>query len=93
MFDGTLESTFNIAMEEASFVNAYRRHDARKVAAQLKPVGGRGFVSAPARPPAPSRPATLLPPARSKAPVHQAELKIGQCRFPLGEQSYRRKSA
>ena len=55
----------------------------RLVAAQLKPVGGRGFVSAPVRPRGPSRPVTLPPPAKSKAPVHQAELKVGQCRFPL----------
>src|SRR5262249_53302899 len=37
VFEGTLEPVLAIALEGASFVNAYRRHDARKIAAQLKP--------------------------------------------------------
>ena len=37
VFDGTLEPVLTIALEGASFVNAYRRHDARKIATQLKP--------------------------------------------------------
>ncbi len=35
VFDGTLEPVLAIALEGASFVNAYKRHDARKIAAQL----------------------------------------------------------
>jgi serine/threonine protein kinase/tetratricopeptide (TPR) repeat protein len=37
VFDGTLEPTFNLAMEGASFINTYSRGDARKTAALLKP--------------------------------------------------------
>jgi eukaryotic-like serine/threonine-protein kinase len=37
VFDGTLEPTFNLALEGASFINAYSRGDARKAAALLKP--------------------------------------------------------
>ena len=37
VFDGTLEPTFNLALEGASFINAYSRGDARKTAALLKP--------------------------------------------------------
>jgi len=37
VFDGTLEPTFNLALEGASFINAYSRGDARKSAAVLKP--------------------------------------------------------
>ncbi|MEO8432973.1 MAG: protein kinase, partial [Acidobacteriota bacterium] len=37
IFDGTLESSFGIALEGASFVTTYNRGQARRVAAQLKP--------------------------------------------------------
>jgi tetratricopeptide (TPR) repeat protein/predicted Ser/Thr protein kinase/TolB-like protein len=37
VFDGTLETAFNIALEDASFITSYRRDSARKVAAQLQP--------------------------------------------------------
>src|SRR6516225_441639 len=35
IFDGTLEPMFNVALEGASFVNAYSRGNARKLAGQL----------------------------------------------------------
>ena len=35
IFDGTLEPMFNVALEGASFINAYNRGNARKLAAQL----------------------------------------------------------
>jgi tetratricopeptide (TPR) repeat protein len=35
VFDGTLEPMFNVALEGASFVNAFNRGDARKLAQQL----------------------------------------------------------
>ena len=35
IFDGTLEPMFNVAMEGASFINAYSRGDARKLAEKL----------------------------------------------------------
>ena len=35
MFDGTLEPMFNVALEGASFINAYSRGDARKLAEKL----------------------------------------------------------
>jgi tetratricopeptide (TPR) repeat protein len=41
VFDGTLESMFNIALEEASFVNAYNRGQARNIALQLQPKATR----------------------------------------------------
>jgi serine/threonine protein kinase/tetratricopeptide (TPR) repeat protein len=37
VFDGTLEPAFNLALEEASFINSFSRGDARKAAAQLNP--------------------------------------------------------
>jgi eukaryotic-like serine/threonine-protein kinase len=37
VFDGTLEPTFNLALEGASFISAYSRGDARKAAVLLKP--------------------------------------------------------
>ena len=37
VFDGTLEPTFGLALEGASFINSYSRGQAHKVAAQLKP--------------------------------------------------------
>jgi len=37
VFDGTLESTFTLALEGAPFISSYRRGDARKVANQMKP--------------------------------------------------------
>ncbi|MEO8189143.1 MAG: protein kinase [Acidobacteriota bacterium] len=37
IFDGTLESSFGIALEGASFVTTYNRGQARRVAAQLRP--------------------------------------------------------
>ncbi len=37
VFDGTLESMFNIAMEDASFVNSYNRGQARDIALKLQP--------------------------------------------------------
>ena len=37
LFDGTLEPAFNLALEGASFINAYSRGDAHKTAAELKP--------------------------------------------------------
>ena len=35
LFDGTLEPMFNVALEGASFINAYSRGDARKLAEKL----------------------------------------------------------
>src|SRR5258708_21115267 len=35
IFDGTLEPMFNVALEGASFINAYSRGTARKLAGQL----------------------------------------------------------
>jgi tetratricopeptide (TPR) repeat protein len=37
VFDGTLETAFGIALEDAAFITSYRRDAARKVAAQLQP--------------------------------------------------------
>jgi tetratricopeptide (TPR) repeat protein len=37
VFDGTLETAFTIALEDAAFITTYRRDAARKVAAQLQP--------------------------------------------------------
>ena len=37
LFDGTLESVFNIAMEGASFINAYNRGQARRTGLSLQP--------------------------------------------------------
>jgi tetratricopeptide (TPR) repeat protein/predicted Ser/Thr protein kinase len=37
VFDGTLETAFNIALEDASFITSYRRDAARKVAEQIQP--------------------------------------------------------
>lgn len=37
LFDGTLESVLNVAMEGASFVNAYNRSQARKLGSALQP--------------------------------------------------------
>ncbi len=37
LFDGTLESVFNVAMEGASFVSAYNRSQARRIATTLQP--------------------------------------------------------
>ncbi len=37
LFDGTLEPVFNIAMEGASFINAYNRSQARRMGASLQP--------------------------------------------------------
>ncbi|HWT86661.1 MAG TPA: protein kinase, partial [Myxococcales bacterium] len=37
VFDGTLEPILTLALESSAFLNAYKRHDARKIAAQLKP--------------------------------------------------------
>ena len=37
VFDGTLEPTFNLALEGASFITAYNRGDAHKTAEELKP--------------------------------------------------------
>lgn len=37
LFDGTLEPAFNLALEGASFITAYSRGDAHKMAAELKP--------------------------------------------------------
>jgi len=37
VFDGTLETAFSIALEDASFITSYRRDAARKVAEQLQP--------------------------------------------------------
>jgi tetratricopeptide (TPR) repeat protein len=37
VFDGTLESSFGLAIEGAPFISAYNRAQARKTAAQLKP--------------------------------------------------------
>ena len=37
VFDGTLETAFNIALEDASFITTFRRDAARKVASQLQP--------------------------------------------------------
>ena len=41
VFDGTLESMFNIALEEASFINAYNRGQARNIALQVQPKAAR----------------------------------------------------
>ena len=35
VFDGTLEPMFNVALEGASFINAYNRNDARQLAGEL----------------------------------------------------------
>jgi tetratricopeptide (TPR) repeat protein/predicted Ser/Thr protein kinase len=43
VFDGTLESAFGIALEDAAFITTYRRDAARKVAAQLQP-GAKGLT-------------------------------------------------
>ena len=48
VFDGTLETAFNIALEDASFITSYRRDAARKVAAQLQP-GATGLPEPVAR--------------------------------------------
>ncbi|HQR66974.1 MAG TPA: protein kinase [Thermoanaerobaculia bacterium] len=48
VFDGTLETAFNIALEDAAFISSYRRDAARKVAAQLQP-GTTGLPEAVAR--------------------------------------------
>ncbi len=45
IFDGTLESSFGLAMEGASFVNTYNRGQARKIAVQLQP-GATGLTEA-----------------------------------------------
>jgi tetratricopeptide (TPR) repeat protein len=45
IFDGTLESSFGLAMEGASFVSSYERGQARKIAAQLQP-GSTGLTEA-----------------------------------------------
>ncbi len=37
VFDGTLETAFSIALEDAAFITAFNRGAARKVAAQLQP--------------------------------------------------------
>ena len=37
VFDGTLEQAFTVAVEGASFINVYRRSDARRKAAELQP--------------------------------------------------------
>ena len=37
VFDGTLETAFNIALEDAAFITSYSRGTARKIAAQLQP--------------------------------------------------------
>jgi tetratricopeptide (TPR) repeat protein len=37
VFDGTLEPSFNLALEGASFINAFSRGDAHKTATELKP--------------------------------------------------------
>jgi tetratricopeptide (TPR) repeat protein/predicted Ser/Thr protein kinase len=37
VFDGTLEPSFNLALEGASFINAFSRGDAHKAAAELQP--------------------------------------------------------
>jgi tetratricopeptide (TPR) repeat protein len=37
VFDGTLEPTFNLALEGASFITSYSRADAKKTAVQLQP--------------------------------------------------------
>lgn len=37
VFDGSLEPSFNLALEGASFINAFSRGDAHKAAAELKP--------------------------------------------------------
>ncbi len=41
IFDGTLESSLSLALEGASFISSYRRGDARKIAAQLRPGSDR----------------------------------------------------
>ncbi len=45
IFDGTLESSFGLAMEGASFVSNYNRGQARKIAVQLQP-GSTGLTEA-----------------------------------------------
>ena len=42
VFDGTLEPAFSLALEGASFVSAYSRNAARKIAAQMRP-GANGL--------------------------------------------------
>ena len=37
VFDGTLESSFGLAIEAAPFVNAYNRTQAHKIASQVQP--------------------------------------------------------
>src|SRR5471030_54348 len=37
VFDGTLETAFGIALEDAAFITTFRRDAARRVAAQLQP--------------------------------------------------------
>src|SRR5260370_4275163 len=37
VFDGTLEPTFNLALESASFINSFSRGQAHTIGAQLKP--------------------------------------------------------
>jgi eukaryotic-like serine/threonine-protein kinase len=41
VFDGTLEPTFNLALESASFINSFNRGQAHAVGAQLRPGTGR----------------------------------------------------
>jgi tetratricopeptide (TPR) repeat protein/predicted Ser/Thr protein kinase len=48
VFDGTLETAFNIALEDAAFITSFRRDSARKVAVQLQP-GATGLSEALAR--------------------------------------------
>src|SRR5260370_23105706 len=48
VFDGTLEPTFNLALEGASFINAYTRRDPRQTAALVKP-GVAALDESPAR--------------------------------------------
>ncbi|MGA7990591.1 MAG: protein kinase [Thermoanaerobaculia bacterium] len=48
VFDGTLETAFGIALEDAAFITNYRRDAARKVAAQLQP-GTTGLTEPVAR--------------------------------------------
>jgi tetratricopeptide (TPR) repeat protein len=48
VFDGTLEPTFNLALEGASFITSYNRGDAHKTAEELKP-GSREMDESTAR--------------------------------------------
>jgi tetratricopeptide (TPR) repeat protein len=48
VFDGTLETAFTIALEDASFITSYRRDAARKVAEQVQP-GTAGLAEPVAR--------------------------------------------